>query len=364
MTPRVQNLLDHFLELKKRNQLPHAILIDAYEEGPHFLAAANLVRLLVCQNSSAPCGKCESCKRIATFQSPDLYLIYPLTGETYRKHGEEKGKDLVSLFHQNPFVTLHFWAEHLNAQGKHFLIQAERIRQLRNQLYLAPYHLPVKVVLIWYAELMHPVAANALLKILEEPPPQTFFILTTERKQKVLPTIRSRCQTFRLLPESAEFLNQWLSEHPSPHSTQVRQHFFILADGSPGKLLRLFNQLDGESLFQFLTKWIQALLQDQLVAIYELNQQFSLLSSIEKTEAIRLFAHYLLLSQTNRDDDAPLLVNTLRQQLSLEGALTLIEELDKAIFHIQRNVSPSFWFLHFYLLFRSVVENRLQREMV
>lgn len=355
MTPQIEALLHQFQELKSLNHIPHAILLDAYEESPHFAVAIELAKLLVCQKSPAPCSHCEHCKRIASLKSPDFLILFPLTSEIYRKKGEENLNDLIEEFKQNPFITLFSWIEILNAQNKTLNIQAERIRQIRNELYLAKYHLPVKIVLIWYAEFMHPAAANSLLKILEEPPANTYFILTTEQRAKLLPTVRSRCQVFRLPPESYTFMTQFLEKQQLPLSPQMKEHLLILANGSPAKLLRLLSQMETDSFLQFLTQWIQALLQDQISVIYQLNNQFTQFSTIEKVEILSLFAYYLLLSQTyhltHTSQKLPIYVGRLRKALPPEAIPLLIGELDKAITYVHRNVITSYWFLYFYITF-------------
>src|SRR5690606_13248335 len=103
-------------------------------------------------------------------------------------------KSWRSFLTENPFGSLDDWTNFYGGEDKLALISREESREIVKALSLKPFESPYKVMIIWQPELMHPSAANGILKILEEPPPQTFFVLVSNAPDKLLPTIISRTQ--------------------------------------------------------------------------------------------------------------------------------------------------------------------------
>ena len=156
-------------------RLAHALLFSGTETASLKKAALKLAQHLVCERPTAlaACGQCGFCLRMHATQSENLTLIEPENG----------------------------------------VIKIDQVRPVRQGLSLESWH-GARVVMIDQAETLNPQAANALLKSIEEPPPQTYFFLLTSRASALLPTIRSRCQLVRLatLADSAPTAAAW-TEH-------------------------------------------------------------------------------------------------------------------------------------------------------
>ncbi|RMG67030.1 MAG: hypothetical protein D6715_05610, partial [Calditrichaeota bacterium] len=131
------------------------------------------------------------CQKIARFTHPDVQWIFPTPAES--KRSDEELQRVFALLSRNPYARIRF-------PGKNVFIGIDTIRRLKKE---AGFHLAEgrrKVFLISQAEQMRPEAANALLKLLEEPPPNLLLILTTANLHRLLPTVRSRCQILRFSP--------------------------------------------------------------------------------------------------------------------------------------------------------------------
>lgn len=145
-------------------QLSHAYLLVGPPHTGKFTLALNLAQAVNCKSDTPPCQECTPCHRIAASKFADLHIIDLIPSE------KKKG------------------------------IGIDQIRDMQTTAHLPPYEGRYKVFIIDHADLFSHEAANSLLKILEEPPPNTLIILLTARENALLPTVVSRCQRLELKP--------------------------------------------------------------------------------------------------------------------------------------------------------------------
>jgi DNA polymerase-3 subunit delta' len=132
----------------------------------------------------------------------------------------------------------------VQAEGRSVTLKVEQVRDLHRSLSLAPYEARYRVALLLNFEQAHPSAANALLKTLEEPPPQVILLLTAESPESLLPTIVSRCETLRLRASPLEAVAQGLQTRweLDPERARLLAH---ISGGRPGYAVRLQKEADG-----------------------------------------------------------------------------------------------------------------------
>ena len=198
-------------------------------------AALDLALAINCGSPEGqPCRACSSCRRTAAYGHPDFHYLAPVphsaTESERRKIAEEIAEQLKEKA-ARPQLSLTF--------DRPVAITIDDIRELKERLALRPYEGDRKIALIIRADQMTTEAANAFLKILEEPSPTTFFVLVTDRPNYLLPTIVSRCQKVRfdLLP-SAE-----ISRHLIERHGQDGTGAGLVADLAAGSLGRALDML-------------------------------------------------------------------------------------------------------------------------
>ena len=208
-----KNIIGHerekfFLQrLVKARQKPHAFLLNGPLGIGKSLLARAFAAALMCGGQEAPCGVCLSCRHLEKGSHPDYFLLQP----------ELKDPKKESLERRDG-------------------IYIDQVRGLLREAAFAPKMGKKRVAVIDGAHLMTPEAANSLLKFLEEPPPDWFFVLLTTSVEALLPTIVSRAAKINVQPLTAEEILLYLKENsaelPQPEITAK------IAAGSPGQALR------------------------------------------------------------------------------------------------------------------------------
>ncbi|GKS69389.1 DNA polymerase III, delta prime subunit [Nitrosomonas sp. PY1] len=189
--------------LKNQQYWRHALLLTGKRGIGKYTFSRQLAKSLLCHSTTTEhiaCGACLSCRWFEQGGHPNLHCVIPeaLSTDTIAIADQEnKGSSSLSKSKKN-----------LSQQ-----ISIDQIRYLNDFIYLTSHQKEYKVVLIYPAETMTHAAANALLKKLEEPPANVLFILVTHQIQRLLPTIRSRCQQVVMPAPSTEVSIAWLKQH-------------------------------------------------------------------------------------------------------------------------------------------------------
>mgnify|MGYP000907533599 FL=1 len=194
-------ILDHFGQPAIRQQLdtiladgrlPHAILLygdPGYGTLPGALSLANDI-LCTSPVAGKACRTCASCNRASKYIHPDLHFLLPLAGaKSLTNEYLEPWREALAT---NPWLDVFQWTQYCEVEGKQVDIHKEDIQHVTGDLSLEAYEGGNKVLVIWMAQFLAR-EGNRLLKMIEEPPANTYFILVTNQREQVLPTIRSRC---------------------------------------------------------------------------------------------------------------------------------------------------------------------------
>ena len=191
-------------------RIPHAQLICGGAGVGKLAIAVAYARYLCCthRNGEDACGECPSCKKFDKLVHPDLHFAFPI----YKKDSQKTphSDDFIDKWRQavaeNPYMTLNLWMDYIGAENQQGLIYASQSEEIIRKLTLKSSEGGYKVMIIWMAEKMNPECSNKLLKMIEEPPAQTVFLLVAENPDLLLPTIQSRVQrlTLRPIEEDAE----------------------------------------------------------------------------------------------------------------------------------------------------------------
>lgn len=238
------------VEMVDSGRIPHAQLYTG-AEGVGKLALALAVAQYICcehREGGESCGRCPSCVQFAKLSHPDLHFVFPIA----TREGVKVCNDMVDSFRSavlaNPYISLEEWMNEAS-DGKAVHIYTAEGDEIIRKLSFKPYQGQYKVMLVWIPEKMNVECANKVLKILEEPSPDTVFMLVSDRVDDVLGTIYSRCQRISVPPIDKADMELALRERYSVADADVA-YLVKNALGSWGKMLGLLKETE-ESRYDF-----------------------------------------------------------------------------------------------------------------
>lgn len=197
-------------------RFPHAVLIDGSAGSGKKTFAKLMAGALVCSGETKPCGKCPHCVKAEKDIHPDI-MVY-------------QGDGGARSFH------------------------VDQVRDLREQAYISPNEADRKVFLLFDVENMSVQAQNALLKIIEEPPRNVYFILTTENRNLMLPTIRSRVASMSMEIPDVEVASAYIGEKVGGKTTEQYKTAAVRAGGNIGLAISLLEDSEEDHAYNTAVK--------------------------------------------------------------------------------------------------------------
>jgi DNA polymerase-3 subunit delta' len=258
---KVKDLLARVLA---RDRVDKAYLFYGPEGVGKDAMAIELAKALNCTASVRPCQTCSSCRQISRLQHPDVVFIFAAPKDLKEKKEEDYIQHLRRKSEQ-PYLNSAFTST--------ASILIDQIRELKHVASLTHHQARYLVFILSQADRMTQEAANSLLKLLEEPPARSVFILTSSRLDRLLPTITSRCQLVQFVPLDQEEIRQYLEKQGVAASRS--RVISRLAMGSLGKALEIAEE-DFETLrdraLEILHMARKASLIEQIAAVSEWTQ--------------------------------------------------------------------------------------------
>lgn len=188
--------------------VPHAQLFCEPEGAGAFPLALAYARYLNCARpgDADACGSCPSCRKYDELVHPDLHFVFPIVASKEKK--KEVCDDYLpewrAFLKDRPYFALNDWLNYLDAENKQALIYAKESDEILRKLSLKAYEAAYRVLLVWLPEKMNEACANKLLKMIEEPPAHTLFLLVSNAPDLIIGTIQSRAQRIQVRAISTE----------------------------------------------------------------------------------------------------------------------------------------------------------------
>lgn len=200
-------------------QIAHAQLFCGSEGIGKLPMALAYARYIQCTNKGEhdACGICPSCKQFSSIMHPDIHFVFPIYKNEKKKKRicDDYLNEWRKCISENQYFSLERWLTYLDAENAQVSIYADESREIIRKISLKTYESDYKVMIIWLPELMNPVCANKLLKILEEPYEKTVFLLVSNQPDRILGTILSRSQRINMRSVSTEKISEALQNQYS-----------------------------------------------------------------------------------------------------------------------------------------------------
>jgi len=193
-----QEIKKRFIRTVSEQRIPHAQLLRGTEGVGKLALAIAYAQYICCENRTATdsCGVCPSCVKYKKLAHPDLHFVFPVIKPAGRQ--TVVCDDFIADFRKMVLGKMYFsvneWFAEISDDAKQGLIYSNESEEIIRKLSLKTYESDYKIMIIWLPEKMHETCANKLLKILEEPPEKTVFLLVSNEPDKLITTILSRTQ--------------------------------------------------------------------------------------------------------------------------------------------------------------------------
>lgn len=225
-------------------RVPHAQLFSGPEGSGKLPMALAYASALLCQNpvDGAPCGTCKSCRMTAKLVHPDLHFVFPVfkqKGQSGDAVSDQYLSEWRELLTESPYFDNLTWLSRIGVENQQAIIGVGESEAILRKLSLKANQGGYKVMIIWLPEQMNQSAANKLLKILEEPPQETVFLLVSNHPEQLLTTIVSRTQRVEFRPLSEAEIEQALLQRHALQAEDAK----LVAHQSGGSYTKARQQL-------------------------------------------------------------------------------------------------------------------------
>jgi len=350
-----ESIKSRLTQLAGSGRVAHALLFFGPDGGAQLPTAIAFARYLFCENRGPhdSCGACPSCLKINKLAHPDLHWVFPVAlSKDVRKSDDVLG-EFREAFLEFPYLGLNDWFNSLDAENKQPVIGKDEANEIIRKLNYTSYEGRGKIMIIWMPEKMNNEASNKLLKILEEPPDETFFFLVSSAIEQLIPTILSRVQMIQVhnanISEVAKVVakNFQLSQQQAEVVTASAQgnikQAFLLADDnvSVNIYLELYRNFMRNCLrfdpFK-ITAWI-----DELQGLGREKQKQFL------TYALQMFRNSVLIKhipqQITGSAEEKEFLQKFHPYITMQNHEGLADEFGKASYHIERNANTKIVFM-------------------
>lgn len=241
------------IESVKNNRISHAQLFLGSEGNGNFQLALAYAQYVNCENQSDTdsCGQCSSCIKYQNIQHPDLNFFYPTAiGSEIKTQPSSKKllKPWINFLKEREYFDLKDWMDHIGAGEKLSLINKLDSQDIIKSLTLKNFEAKLKVVIIWWPEKMNIDCSNKILKVLEEPSPNSLFLLVGHNTDELLATIISRVQIVKIGRLTDNEIKEGLLEKEGVPE-DLAESLSILANGDFAKAIELVKNPEGDEKF-------------------------------------------------------------------------------------------------------------------
>ncbi|MEP1096477.1 MAG: DNA polymerase III subunit delta [Cyclobacteriaceae bacterium] len=349
--PGLTELKEQLIGAFKKGKVAHAQLFSGVSGTATFPIALAYASYLMCPNRTDDdsCGTCPNCTRIQKSVHPDVHWYFPKIsasdGSKYEKVLAEALPRWRTFISESPYGTFEDWVSSYGQENKNLQLSREDSRQILKNVSMRSVEGGYKIIFIWGIEFMHPTAANAILKVLEEPPEKTIYLMVTFGYDLLLQTITSRSQLINVPPNQVSEVQEYLTQ-----KGVAEQQAMQLAKMSQGRLgvgLHLVESEDEMAYHQF-RDWMLACWNRDLTSLVNVSEDFSKSGKASQrgflTYSMSLIRNSLLKFAgspppvINQEEDT--FIGKYAQKLGFEKLQTMYELLNEALRHLDRNSNP------------------------
>jgi DNA polymerase-3 subunit delta' len=342
----------------KENRVSHAQLFLGPGGAGSLPLAVAYAQYLSCEDKKEDdsCGECSSCRKYQKLMHPDLHFSYPF----FAKHKDDTAISFIEqwreAFLSNPYLSLDTWRGYLDAENKQANINIAECHQIIKKLSFKPFESTYKVLILWLPEYLDK-EGNSLLKIIEEPQPNTLFLLVAQNQDQILNTILSRTQLIKIPALSYNDVKDYLVTKFN-QTEEAAAQIAYLCNGNLTEALTMLQE-ENNGYHGLFVQWLRLCFSNKGIEVISFVDQASKMGRENQKNFLRYGISFireccmLLSGAGNLVHLPPQELETAQKMtnvMNIPMANGIITELEKAHFHIERNANPKILFLDVSLL--------------
>ncbi len=380
--PRAHAFLQRLIE---RGRVPHALMFvgatgwGTLQLALQFAAALQCERAALTDDEPAPaalfgdpepvaalaelpCGVCNACRKSTSFTHPDIHFSFPSVGTN--AVSTNFAKEWRAALADNPYMDVNVWLRRIGADNKQGNINKDECQAIAKKLSLKAFEGRRKILVMWLPEYLGK-EGNRLLKLIEEPPEQTQFLLVAENTDAILPTILSRCQLVKTDPLPDEAIEERLIQYRSLPTDRARAISF-LADGDLNLALQIAdNPVDDNA--RLLLDWLRKCWKGYGPELVQWTDNFAKLGRENQKQFLYYGLHFLrevnvFVTSGNRalrlQAEELTAAYNMGKLLSFEQIAAIAAILNDNVYYIERNANPKILFLDTSIRINKVLKNQ------
>ncbi|NQW26710.1 MAG: DNA polymerase III subunit delta [Flammeovirgaceae bacterium] len=365
--PGMISLKETLVSSHTRNHLAHAQLFSGQEGGAALPMALAYATYLLCENKSETdaCGTCPNCQKMAKHIHPDVHYFFPAAKPEKEDEKTQRSVNEVwrKLLIENPYAILSDLIEDLNAENKQNQISKADARKMIQAVSMKSFEGGLKILIIWYPEKMHPAAANGILKILEEPPKNTLYLMVSYQYEALLTTILSRTQLV-LIPAFTddEIVAYLMGNHGVSEQDAIKAGRFV--NGNLHKAL-IDLQVPDENELNWFIDWMRYCLGEKFGQLATMSEQFKQISRSKQQNriqwAIEMIRNAVLAKGNERlisiEGAERDFILKFSNALTLSGLESIYKELSDTMYHLERYANPQMAQLTLSIRLSNIIKN-------
>lgn len=347
-------LKKHLIEEARSNKISHTqLFVGKPGYGPLPLALA-FIQFIFCENRTDvdSCGTCHSCKKISQLQHPDVHFSFP-TVQSITNISNGALAHWREQIDENPYFDLNTWVRRIDPKERKPIIGKDESQEIIRKLSLRSFEGGYKVMLIWMIEEMNTSCSNKLLKILEEPPDKTIFILMAESVEQILPTILSRSQTVVVPRVAADDINIFLKTSYKFNS----ENAISVASRCEGDVLEAIEQAthsaEGERFHNQFVQLMRVCYRKNVLEMIAWSESVGQESKEHQKQFLRYGLHMIRQSMLKNYTENQLTRVSAEEDLFLEkfarfitgnNVIDFTKLFNDSVYHIERNANGKILF--------------------
>ncbi|HNE29993.1 MAG: DNA polymerase III subunit [Saprospiraceae bacterium] len=333
-------------QLHAGGRVPHALLFLGATGSGNLALAIAFAQLLQCEQPADgdSCGQCSACRKAAQFAHPDIHFSYPTIGAN--AVSTDFIKPWRTALAENPYLDANGWLQRIGAENKQGNINKEECNAIIKKLSLKAFEGRYKILLMWLPEYLGK-EGNRLLKLIEEPPEQTIFLLVAENQDLILNTILSRCQLVKTDTLTDQDIARGLREWRGVEGARAQQ-IVLLADGDFGEALTLADNPANDDA-RLLLDWLRKCWRGNGPELLRWTDEFARLGRENQKQFLQYGLHFFReLMAITAGSNTPMRLpeeevvsaQNIAKALNLDKLMQLSALFNDNIYFIERNANP------------------------